>query len=337
MKRVLYIGNKLSKHGFTPTSIETLGSFFAEEGYSMHYASDKKNQLLRFLDMGWAVVRLRTKVDYVIVDTYSTSSFWYAFLVSQLCRLFTLKYIPILRGGNLPHRIATHPKLSGMIFNNSYKNVVPSGYLMDAFRKRNFQNLLYIPNTIDLVNYSFLAERVVNTPKMLWVRSFASLYNPAMAVDVLKELQKDYPDAELCMVGPDKDGSLEETRVYANKQEVTVTFTGRISKEEWVALSKDYNIFINTTNFDNTPVSVIEAMCLGLPVVTTNVGGIPFLLEDGGTALLVGAGAVAEMTAAVKSLHENPVLKRRIISNGRAYVEGFDWECVKKQWNAILT
>ncbi|WP_432671686.1 glycosyltransferase family 4 protein [Flavobacterium sp. SM2513] len=336
MKTILYIGNKLSKHGYTPTSIETLGLFFENEGYHLYYASEKKNQLLRFLDMGWSVFRYRKKADYVVIDTYSTFSFWYAFMVSQLCRLFSIKYIPILRGGNLPHRIATHPKLSGMIFNHSYRNVVPSGYLMDAFQKSNFTNLLYIPNTIDLGNYPFLSTRQMDVPKMLWVRSFASLYNPKMAVEVLKTLQVDYPAAELCMVGPDKDGLLEETRIYAKQMKVEVTFTGRLSKKGWINLSKKYNVFINTTSFDNTPVSVIEAMCLGLPVVTTNVGGIPFLLEDYNTALLVDDKAVAQMTLAVKALIEDEVLRSRIVNNGRTYVEGFDWQRVKKQWKDLL-
>lgn len=336
MKSLLYIGNKLSKHGFTPTNIETLGLFLEEEGYSLLYASDRKGQFPRFLDMGWSVIKNRRKINYVIIDTYSTSSFWYAFMVSQLCRLFAIKYIPILHGGNLPHRLDKSPKLSNMIFNHAYKNVAPSGYLMHAFETRGFPNLVFIPNTIALEEYAFLAQRDTSTPKMLWVRSFASLYNPKMAVDVLVALQKDYPDAALCMVGPDKDGSLEETSAYAKQQGVEVTFTGRLSKQDWKALSTNYNVFINTTSFDNTPVSVIEAICLGLPVVTTNVGGIPFLLEDRKTALLVDDNAANQMTQAVKELIENPDFRQQIVTDGRAYVEGFDWKKVRKQWNELL-
>ena len=80
------------------------------------------------------------------------------------------------------------------------------------------------------------------------------------------------------MVGPDKDGSLEKTKQYAKEKGVLhrVRFTGGLSKTEWIELSKDYNIFINTTNVDNTPVSVMEAMALGFPVISTNVGGVPF-------------------------------------------------------------
>lgn len=335
MKTLLYIGNKLSKHGYTPTSIETLGLFFEKEGYTMCYASEKENQLKRFLDMGWSVFKNRNKADYIIIDTYSTFSFWYAFMVSQLCRLFGLKYIPILHGGNLPHRLDKNPRLCQMVFNHSYKNVAPSGYLLDAFQKRNYPNLVFIPNTIEVENYPFL-NREIKTPKLLWVRSFAWLYNPKMAVDVLKELQKKYPDAKLCMVGPDKDGSLETTRQYAKEQSVEVKFTGRLSKPEWIKLSEEYNVFINTTNFDNTPVSVIEALCLGLPVVTTNVGGIPFLLKNQQNALLVNKEDTDAMVAAIETLINNPESKDSIVKNALDLAKTFDWNVVKEQWRKLL-
>ena len=85
-------------------------------------------------------------------------------------------------------------------------------------------------------------------------------------------------DATLAMIGPDVDGSLTKVKDLARKKNLDVNFTGKLSKPEWINYSKDFNVFINTTNFDNTPVSVIEAMALGLPVVSTNVGGMPFLI-----------------------------------------------------------
>ena len=101
-----------------------------------------------------------------------------------------------------------------------------------------------------------------------------------MAVKVLQQLQKQYPSATLTMVGPDKDGSLQTTKDFAKSLGITVNFSGQLTKEEWWELASKHDIFINTTHFDNTPVSVMEAMALGLPVVSTNVGGIPYLLTD---------------------------------------------------------
>lgn len=336
MKNLLYIGNKLSGHGYTPTCIEKLGPFLEGEGYQLYYASSQHNQLLRFFDMGFTVFKYRKQVNFVLIDTYSTISFWYVLMVSQLCRLFGLKYIPILHGGNLPERLDATPKLCELVFNHAYKNVAPSGYLLDAFQKRGYPNLLFIPNSIDLADYPFVKERETSVPKLLWVRSFASLYNPKMAIDVLKIVQKTYSGATLCMVGPDKDGSLAATQLYAEQNRVWVTFMGRLTKAEWVALSNDYNVFINTTHFDNTPYSVIEAMSLGLPIVSTNVGGLPFLLKDRSTALLVDDSDAAGMAQAVLKLMDDADLKHKLVQNGRIYVEGFDWEVVKEEWEKVF-
>ncbi|TPD69780.1 glycosyltransferase family 4 protein [Flavobacterium microcysteis] len=335
MKNLLYIGNKLSQHGFSVTSIETLGPLLEGEGYTLFYASSKKNKAVRLFDMLWTTIQLRNKVDYILIDTYSTSNFWYAFFVSQLARLLKIKYIPMLRGGDLPQRIAKNPGLCNMVFNHAYKNSAPSGYLFEYFQKQGIQNMVYIPNTLDIQNYTF-KEREIEQPKLLWVRAFAAIYNPFMAIEVFRHIKKEFPEASLCMVGPEKDGMLEKTKELVLKYQLDVKFTGKLAKADWIQLSQNYNIFINTTHFDNMPVSVMEAMALGLPVVSTNVGGIPFLLEDEKTALLVEDGNTESMIDAVKKIVENKNLALDLAQNARKKAESFDWQQVKLLWNKIL-
>ena len=335
MKRLLYVGNKLSKHGNTATSIETLGVFLESEGFEVYYASSKKNKILRMLDMIWNTLKYANKVDYVLIDTYSTINFWYAFIISQLCRFLSVKYITKLHGGNLPNRIKKSRGFCNMIFQNAYINVAPSNYLFKAFENNRYDKLIYIPNTIELQNYSFKKRDFV-TPKLLWVRSFAKIYNPTMAVKVIFGLKNEFPQAMLCMVGPVKDESYQETVQLIKEMDVNVVFTEKLTKAEWTELSQQYDIFINTTHFDNTPVSVIEAMALGLPVVSTNVGGIPFLLKHQDNALLVPDNDVEKMVYEIKKLLNNPKLARQVSENARIFVEDFDWEVVKKQWFELL-
>lgn len=334
-KVILYIGNKLSQHGNTDTSIETLGGFLEEEGYKIYYASSIKNKFFRMFDMILQTIRYSNKIDYVLIDVYSTQNFWYAFIISQLCRLLNLKYISKLHGGNLPNRINKSLFCCKLIFNNSYKNIAPSAYLFDVFNDAKFKNLVYIPNTINIDNYPFKVRNILG-PKLFWVRSFSAIYNPIMAIDVLKLLKYDFPDAELCMVGPDKENMIDECKLYAQEFNIEVQFTGKLSKEEWVTLSEAYDVFINTTNFDNTPVSVIEAMALGLPVVSTNVGGIPFMLTNNENALLVDVNDSKGMALAIKKLFSDQTLNIQIISNARKMVEEFDWHNVKEKWFEIL-
>ena len=335
MKNLLYIGNKLHNHGFNKTSIETLGAFLAEEGYVMTFTSSKKNQFIRLLDMMIVTFLKVRKVDYVLIDTYSTSSFWYAFFCSQIARLFKVRYIPILHGGDLPNRLKNDPYLCKLIFKNAYTNVAPSHYLLQEFRKYGFENVLFIPNSIQLKEYEF-KKRIQLQPKLLWVRAFASIYNPKMAVEVLKLVKLTYPEASLTMVGPDKDGSLLETQEFAKNLNLEVTFTGKLSKEQWTNLASEHDIFINTTHFDNTPVSVIEAMALGLAIVTTNVGGIPYMLTHEENALLVDDKATQAMVQAIEALVADAFLGQKITVNAKDLVDTMDWQQVKLQWHQLL-
>ena len=335
MKRILYVGNNLNHKNSNISSIQSLGALFASEGVTVYLSSNKVNKFARLVDMALAVMTKRNKVDLAIIDTYSTQNFYYALVISQLCRLLRLDYVPSLNGGNLPNRLERNPFLCKLIFSNSYLNVSPSVYLLEAFKRSGYKNVLFIPNTIELKNYKYF-ERTDNNIKMLWVRSFSKIYNPKMAIKVLKILSDLNYNASLCMVGPDSDGSLAEVKDMAESLNLNVKFTGKLTKQEWIKLSEDYNIFINTTNFDNMPVSVIEAMALGLPIVSTNVGGIPYLIENGADGMLVEPNAPEVMANTIISVIEDQSLRKRLAANAREKVEQFDWDIVKKQWFQVL-
>lgn len=333
-KKILYIGNKLSDKNRNQTTIETLSQQLKALSYNVKSYSNKSNKTLRLISMLSAVIRHRN-YDYVLIDTYSTSAFWFAYASAKLCKFFNLKYIMILHGGSLPKRLKSHHKQCRDLFEKAYINVTPSPYLFEEFKKAGYSNLKIIPNGIELKNYTFKKRENIQ-PKLLWVRAFADIYNPILALKVYKKLLESYPDAQLCMVGPFKDNSIIDCRAYAKKHNLPVEFTGKMSKAEWVNYSEDFDIFINTTNVDNTPVSVIEAMALGLPVVSTNVGGIPYLLDDNENALLVSPNQENEMFKAIINLIEHPSLNKKLTKAARQKVEEFDWMAVTKIWKELL-
>ncbi|WP_199757277.1 glycosyltransferase family 4 protein [Formosa maritima] len=336
MKNVLYIGNKLNSKRSNVSSISVLGPMLEDEGFKLRYASSYPNKIKRMLDMLWTCFKYRKQTDVVIIDTYSTQNFYYALLVSQFCRLLDLKYVTSLNGGNLPMRLKKNPILCRTIFNHAYKLVSPSTYLKEAFESYGYQNVYYIPNSLEMEQYVF-HSKAFQKVELLWVRSFSAIYNPLLAVKVLKKLKDDGLQASLCMMGPDADGSLEAVKQLANDLDVSVRFTGKLPKKDWLALAKDYNMFINTTNFDNMPVSVIEAMALGLPVVSTNVGGLPYLLKHEKDALLVPPDNAEAFVVAIKQLLNNPLATRTMAFNARQKVEQFDWNLVKHQWIKLLS
>jgi glycosyltransferase involved in cell wall biosynthesis len=199
-------------------------------------------------------------------------------------------------------------------------------------------DLRLLPNPVSLDAYEF-RERASARPRLVWLRSFHDIYNPTLAPKVLARLAAEFPDASLVMVGRDKgDGSFARTRQVAAELGVSgrISFPGGVRKRDVPAWLARGDIFLNTTDVDNTPVSVIEAMASGLCVVSTNVGGVPYLLEDGRDALLVPPGDEEAMAAAVRRVLTDPALAARLSRNARRKAEQFDWSLVMPQWAALL-
>jgi len=171
------------------------------------------------------------------------------------------------------------------------------------------------------------------------VRSFHAIYNPSLAIRALAAVRRELPEARLVMIGRDTgDGSLAEAQRTARELSVldAVEFAGPRPKDEIPARLATGDVFINTTRIDNTPVSVLEAMASGLCIVSTSVGGIPYLLEDGRDALLVAPDDPEAMAAAVVRVVRDPRLARGLSEGGRAVALGYDWKVVVPRWNALL-
>lgn len=338
--KILYFGNVLSKHGYTPTVIEGLSALLNGEDIQVYTSSDKKNKCLRFIDMILFFFRRKKGTDVVLIDTYSTMNFWYAALIAMLSHLYKINYIPILHGGRLPDRLDNSPLISKKIFTNSAVNVAPSEYLYNAFCERGYKNTVIIHNFINEKKYKVLRREKIIVPKLLWVRSFSEIYNPTMALLLLNELKKCYPDATLLMVGGCNNGNDCFDKILSKTMEMglsdSVEFTGRLSKEEWIARSTECNIFINTTNADNQPVSLIEAMALGLPVISTNVGGIPYIITNDIDGMLVKPNDVNAMFKCVCKLVDDTIFLNHVTEMSVKKSKSFYSSTVKNEWIKLL-
>lgn len=336
MKKVLYLGNALKQHGFSPTSVETLSPLLQELGFDIISGSSKRRLLSRLMDMFFLTIKHRKEVGVVLIDTYSTKAFWYAYMVSILCKIIKIKYMPILHGGDLLNRLKVNPRFCRQIFKHSHVNIAPSKYFETKFKENGFENTIMIPNTINIDFYQF-KKREQLSPNLLWVRSMASIYRPHLAIEILKELQKKYPQATLTMVGPEKDVSINELKTYAKQLNVVVEFTGKLIKKEWTQLALKHDIFLNTTSIDNSPISVIEAMALGLPVVSTNVGGLPYLLNHQEDAILIEDATAINFCHAIEAFIDNNDLATKLAINAKHKVDLFDWFKIKEKWIQLLT
>lgn len=336
MKRnLVYIGNHLQQSNKNPTYSLQLISSLTQEGYRVVAASSKTNKLLRYLDMWTVLFKNRKECDYVLIDTYSTWNFYYAITLAWWARRFGLKYIPILHGGKLPERLAKNPGRVKKYCGLAYKVVSPSTYLAKAFADHGIDQVQVIPNAIDLSKFPF-RNRTQNRQMIIWLRAFYSIYNPQMAIKAFKQVKESFPKAQLTMVGPANSAVLEKCQKLAKKLEVDVSFMDKVDQETWIDLASQNDIFLNTSNFDNMPLSVIEAMAMGLVIVSTDVGGMPYLIDHNQDGLLIPADDDEQMAEAIANLLTDTLLMAKLAMTARSKVERYNWEEVMKGWKAVL-
>lgn len=334
---VLIVGNFLSHANASRGVCEDLVEHLQQRHWRVTYTSRQPGRMARLLDMVSTTWRARRQYRVAQVDVYSGPSFIWAEIVCRLLRRLGKPYILTLHGGNLPQFARQHPRRVQQLLGSAQVVTAPSPYLLEEMKPYR-SDLLLLANPIDLPRYPFRL-RAHPAPKLVWLRSFHHLYNPTMAVEVLHQLLPAIPDATLLMVGPDRqDGSFQATQALAATRQVAhrVQFAGAVAKSEVPAYLAQGDIFLNTTNVDNTPVSVIEAMACGLCVASTNVGGIPYLLKHGEDTLLTPPGDAAAMAAGIQRILTEPGLAERLSANARAKVELFDWRAVLPQWEALF-
>jgi glycosyltransferase involved in cell wall biosynthesis len=271
------------------------------------------------------------------IAVFSGPAFTWAEAAAELlCRLGK-PFVAQLHGGGLPVFAQKSPHRVKRLLDSAAAVTAPSRYLQESMRPYH-DDIRLLPNAIDVPAYPFRA-RANPKPHLVWLRAFHAIYNPSLALKVLIELVREHPESKLTMVGPDKDdGSLPSFRSTAKELQLEnhIEYAGLVRKTEVPAWLDRGDVFINTSSFDNTPVSVIEAMACGLCVTSTNVGGISYLLEHEHDALLVPPNDAAAMAAAVKRVLTEPGLGERLSRNARRKVEGFDWHVTLPQWESLF-
>jgi L-malate glycosyltransferase len=322
--------------GDLPTQAETLILLFRSTGHPIIAASSHPNRYRRLAEILQSLVQKRKEIDLHILQVFSGASFIQADLASLLASILNIPTVMVLRGGSLPEFSRKYPQWVKRVFSRAKKIIAPSNYLA-----RNFARLGYpieiIPNIINLSNYPY-REREKILPNLFWMRSFFWYYQPNMALRVVHRLQLKYPGLHLVMAGPDK-GLLNETRQLAEELELSekVNFPGFLDLASKIKLASQNDIYLNTNTVDNMPVSVLEMAALGLPIVSTSVGGVPDLLEHEKTALLVPDGDDQAMAEAVQRLLAEPELTRRLSKNGRELAESCSGEQVLPQWENLFS
>ena len=333
---VLLIGNFLSGHDGRRTYSEDLAGRLVRMGVRVRRASSWYFKPARMADMVAAALGARGGYRVAVIDVYSGQAFLWAEAAAWAARAAGRPLVLVLHGGRLPEFAARHGARMGRLLRVADAVVAPSAYLKESLGKWR-PDIEVIPNAIELERYPFRL-RTQPAPRMVWLRSYHEVYNPVMAVEVLARVRQRAPEARLTMYGADKDGSRADCREAARPLGVEEALDLRraIPKEAVGAALAEADVFLNTTNVDNMPVSVVEAMACGLCVVSTRAGGAGRLVEDGKDGLLAEPQDADGMARAVLRVLQEEGLGARLSAAARRKAERHGWDRVAGEWLALL-
>lgn len=213
--------------------------------------------------------------------------------------------------------------------------IVPSRFLQQVFNQHQVDTDI-VANIIDIERFAPSTDRpTVDAPCLLVARNLELIYDNATAIRAFKQILKEFPDATLTVAGTGPEQASLQALVNELAIEDRVNFTGRVDTQQMPALYQSAQVMLNPSRVDNMPNSILEALASGVPVVSTDVGGIPFLVEHEKTALLVPAENHQAMAAEIIRVLQDQQLSNKLSRAGLEYVQQFSWPVVRDKWLAV--
>jgi len=272
---------------------------------------------------------------YDVVQVYAAS--YFSFLLTPapailIAKLYGKRVILHYHSGEAEDHLSHWYWMAAPLIRLADVVIAPSGYLVDVFARFGLRAQA-IFNVAALDKYRFRGRRPLR-PVFFTSRSHEPLYNVPCVLRAFALIQRRYPEARLTVGG---DGG-ERRRLEQLARELKLrntTFTGIIPSDRMPAVYDAHDIYLTATDIDNMPNSITECFAAGLPVVTTNAGGVPYIVRHEETGLMVGRDNHEALAANAIRLLEDQELAAAIARRAREECSQYAWPQIKGQWLAV--
>lgn len=254
-----------------------------------------------------AVRLVRDRPDLAYLHTASNGSFWRKAVAAALCRAARVPYIVHVHGGAFADFYRGMPGWGRAVARWMLRGAAAVIVLSPTWAREigaiAGRPTVTIPNPVDLP--AEVADPSRRPARVVTLARIGAAKGSYVLVRAFAALADAHPGARLVLAG---DGPQEEARRVAAEAGIAdrVEMPGWVGPAERDALLAGASVFALPSRIEGLPVSMLEAMAHGLPVVVTPVGGIPDAVEDGVTGRLVPPDDVRALTAAIGALLDDP-------------------------------
>jgi glycosyltransferase involved in cell wall biosynthesis len=292
--------------------------------------------LFRLIPYLWRIWRLAGNCD--VIHLMANSGWSWQLFAAPVIWLGWFRRTPVIvnyRGGEAREYLRASARWVKPSISRASSLVVPSGFLKQVFSEFDL-GATVIPNIIDLETFHPAPEPPAgSTFNVVITRNLEPIYGLETAIRAISLIRDQVPGIALKIAGSGPQRAELEQLVKHLGLEDAVVFLGRLERADIVKLYHSAHAFLNPSRVDNMPNSVLEALACGLPVISTNVGGVPYIVRDGETAVLVAPDNEMEMAQAILSVSRDSKLRSRLIEGGRNEVIQYAWDRVRPQWLAL--
>ncbi len=323
--KVLLICNYKPGVGGISGQVEILQRKLRSEGHTADIFSTKGSLFWR-LGLFSQLRKVARSYDVLHIHCCSGWGFLPAVVGVTVGRRLKKRVVLTYHGGGGERFFDKHTRLVKHYLTRTDSNIVLSGFLAKVFDNHHLPYAI-IPNIIEL-DESHYRERTSIQPNFICVRAHEPLYNIPCILRAFQKVLTELPEATLTLVGT---GSEHEVLMAMVKEMElkNVLFTGRVDNKEIYRYLDMADIMLSAPKVDNMPVSLLEAMNAGLLVISSDVGGVPYMIEDNKTGYLFPSDDSDALASLMIQAVQQPSENTSIIRNAHQAVDAYHWENIK--------
>lgn len=325
--KILFLTKYVESVGGISGQVKLLTENLRNEGWDVTIFSTRGSVFKR-ITMFYTLRQVVMDYDVLHIHCCSYFGFFSAILGVTVAKRLGKRIICTYHGGGANEFFKKYPRLVKYYLSRTDENIVLSGYLAKTFDEYKLSYHI-IPNILPDGDEHFRLRNEIS-PRFISVRSLQPLYNVQCIVKAFSLVKQFYADAELFILG---DGECrKELEDLVQSYNINgVHFIGHVSNAEIYDYLDKADIFVSMPKIDNQPVSVLEAFKCGLLVISSNVGGVPYMVDNGRTGFLVESNNHRELAKRMIEAVKYPKKTQEMIRYGYDELAKYSWAEIKQK------
>jgi glycosyltransferase involved in cell wall biosynthesis len=283
-----------------------------------------------------AARRIGAGIVHAVMESYAGIALMlYTFMAGRRGTILTLQSGDL----DLPEKMRFVPSWIWRLIHTRPERVSAIGHsLAERALKLGARSVVVIPNGIPLSDLSSVKGQGSSvTHRVVTIARLSPEKGLSCLIDAMAIIRHAAPDATLTIVGGGPlEGALKDQTKHLGLDQA-IRFTGRLARHEAMREAASSDIFVLPSLGEGMGIVILEAQALALPVVATRVGGIPDVIEDGVTGLLVPAKDPVALAGAILKILKDPELAAGFVRAAEARLPGYDLPAIAEKYAELYS